>query len=38
MLCQFLLYNKVNQLYVYIYRLPLGPPCYPIPDTPLLGH
>ena len=23
MLCQFLLYNKVNQLYVYIYRLSL---------------
>jgi len=25
-LCWFLLYNKVNQLYVYIYPLLLGPP------------
>ena len=25
-LCQFLLYNKVNKLYVYIYPLPLGSP------------
>ena len=24
-----LLYNEVNQLYVYIYPLPLGPPCHP---------
>ena len=36
MLCQFLLYNKVNQLYVYIYphipsllSLPPTPPSYP---------
>ena len=29
MLCQFLMYNEVNQLYVYIYPLPLGPPSYP---------
>ena len=34
MLCQFLLYNKLNQLYVYIYPLPLGlasqqPPSHP---------
>ena len=28
MLCQFLLYNKVSQLYVYIYPLPLGPPSF----------
>ena len=27
-LCQFLLYNKVNQLYVYIYPLPLEPPSH----------
>ena len=26
MLCSFLLYGNVNQLYVYIYPLPLGPP------------
>ena len=26
MLCCFLLYNEVNQLYVYIYFLHLGPP------------
>ena len=26
MFCQFLLYNRVNQLYVHIYPLPLGPP------------
>ena len=26
MLCQFLLYNEVNQLYVYIYSVPLEPP------------
>ena len=26
MLCQFLRYNEVNQLYVYICPLPLGPP------------
>ena len=31
MLCQLLLYNKVNQLYVYIYPLPLGPPSHPMP-------
>ena len=40
--CQFLLYHKVNQLYIYIYphtpsllRLPPYPPPYP---TPLGGH
>ena len=27
--CQFLLYNEVNQLYVYLYPLPLGPPSHP---------
>ena len=26
MVCQFLLYNNVNQPYVYIYPLPLGLP------------
>ena len=35
MLCQFLLYNKVNQLYVYLYHhipsLLLLPPTLPIP-------
>ena len=42
MVCQFLLYNKVNQLYIYIcshisslLRLPLSHPPYP---TPLAGH
>ena len=29
MLCQFLLYNGVNELYVYIYPLCLGPPSPP---------
>ena len=29
MLSWFLLYNEVNQLYVYIYPLPLGPPSHP---------
>ena len=35
MLCQFLLYNRVNCLYVYIYPLPLQspiPPSYPVPS------
>ena len=27
--CQFLLYNEVNQLYVYLYPFPLGPSCHP---------
>ena len=31
MLHQFLLYSKVNQLYVYIYRLPLGFLSHPTP-------
>ena len=36
MLCYFLLYNKVNQLYLYIYPLPFDPP---IPHHPtLLSH
>ena len=35
-LCQFLLYNSVNQLYVDIYPLPLGPPSHPLPTH--LGH
>ena len=34
MLCQFLLYNKVNQLYVYIHSLPLEPPSHPSPIYP----
>ena len=34
MLCQFLLYNEVNQLYVYLYPLPLGPPSHPSPSHP----
>ena len=42
MLCQFLLYNKVNQLYICIYissyRLPLLSPSYPPYPTPLGGH
>ena len=32
MVCQFLLYNKVNQLYVYIYLISL-PPCVSLPPT-----
>ena len=28
MLCYFLLYDKVNQIYVYIRPLPLGPPSH----------
>ena len=38
MLCLFLLYNKMNQLFVHIYLLPLEPPFH-IPSylTPL-GH
>ena len=31
MLCQFLLYDEVNQLSVYIYPLPLGSPSLPPP-------
>ena len=39
MLCYFLLYNEVNQLCVYIYPLPLGPPCHLTPPHPThLGH
>ena len=34
MLCQFLLYNEVNQLCIYIYPLPLGP----TPKPTHLGH
>ena len=39
MLCEFLLYNEVNQLYVYIYPHPppLGPFSYSAHPTPL-GH
>jgi len=33
-LCLFLLYNKVNQLYVYIHPFPLEPPSHSTP----LGH
>ena len=29
MLCSFLLYNIVNQLYIYIHPLPLKPPSHP---------
>ena len=35
LLCQFLMYNKVNQLYVYLY--PISPPsCFSLP--PSLSH
>ena len=34
MLCQCLLYNRVNHLYVHIYPLPLGPPSQPTPIPP----
>ena len=33
-----LLYNEVNQLYVYICPLPLGPPSHPAPNPTHLGH
>ena len=36
MLCQFLLYNKVNQLYVYTY--PLIPSLWHLPPTSLSHH
>ena len=42
MVCYFLLYNKVNQLYIYIYphisSLLHLPPSYPPYPTPLGGH
>ena len=41
MLCLFVLYNEVNQLYVYIYiyLLPLEPPSYPaIPPLSAITH
>ena len=39
MLCQFLRYHEVNQLYVYIYPLLLGPPSHLHPHpTPLGNH
>ena len=34
MLCWFLLYNNMNQLYVYIYPLPLEPPSHPPTSHP----
>ena len=36
-LCWFLLYNKMNQLYIYRYLLPLGPP-HTHPHPAPLGH
>ena len=35
MLFQILLYHEVNQLYVYIYSLLLGPPSHPHPIPPI---
>ena len=35
MLCQFLLYNEANQLYVYIYPISLEPPSHPNPIPPI---
>ena len=35
MLCEFLLYNEINQPYAYIYPLSLEPPCHPPYPTPL---
>ena len=29
MLCSFLPYDSINQLHVYTYPLPLGPPSHP---------
>ena len=38
-MCQFFLYNEVNQLYVYIYPLPHGPPSHPgAPSHPTPSH
>ena len=38
-LCYFLLYNEVNQLYVYIYPLPIGSSFhFSLPNPTLLGH
>ena len=37
-LCEFLLYSEVNQPYVYIYPLPLGPPFHSHPHPTHLGH
>ena len=38
MLCQFLLYNEVNQLYVYIYPISLELLFHPTPNPTPLGH
>ena len=39
MLCLFLLYNKVNQLYVYIHPFPLEPPSqFPASSSPPLSQ
>ena len=37
-LCQFLCYSKMNQLYVYIYPLPLGPPSQLLPQYTVSIH
>ena len=36
-MCEFLLHNEVNQPYVYMYPLPLGPPSQPSYPTHM-GH
>ena len=38
MLCQFLLYTEVNQLYIYMYSFPVGPPSLLPPHPTPLGH
>ena len=39
MLCSFLLYVSMNQLCVYVWRLPFEPPYHPTPPShPSLGH
>ena len=38
MFCYFLLYNEVNQLYVYLYPLLLGPPSHPSSHPTHLGR
>ena len=38
MLCEFLLYNEVHQLYVYIYPLPPTPASHPTSLGPIGKH
>ena len=38
MLCSFLLYNTMNQLYVYVHLFPLGPPSHTLRPNSLGDH